>query len=209
MVEDRPELFTKDEYVISQKLLSVKNTFVIKDKNENELGRAKKELLSLGPKVRIFDKNEEKVGMLKGKLISLRNKTALENWREEKVGTMKQKLWKFFGTKYWIEDETGKRIMEIEGDFTGHNFDFFGPNGKKIAEVGEAWISLGDHYGVQLTEEGKRQDVDPFFILAATLGVDTYQKQGGGSWLKNFIWCGGCIGVFIIIFLIYQLLMFL
>lgn len=202
MKEERPELFRKDEYIISQKLLSVKDTYVIKDKNENEIGRAKRELISLGPKVRIFDQNDEKVGMLKGHFISFRNKTGLENWQEEKVGTLKQKLWKFIGTKYWIEDKTGERIMEIEGDFTGHQFNFFDPNGKKIAEVGEAWISLGDHYGIQLTEEGKRQDVDPFLILAAVLAIDTYQKKGGGSWLQSWFTNCTCCGIFVAIILV-------
>jgi len=46
---DVPEIFNQKMFIIDQKLLSVRDTYVIKDESQNELGRAVRKLLSLGP----------------------------------------------------------------------------------------------------------------------------------------------------------------
>ncbi len=67
-----PYIFTLDKYIIDQKLLALRDTYIIKDFDGTELGRATRKLLSFGPKVTITGSEENIVERLEGKALSLR-----------------------------------------------------------------------------------------------------------------------------------------
>ncbi len=174
-MEEKPEIFAYNMYIIDQKLLSIRDTYIIRDENGQELGRATRKILSLGPKVIIKDKQDNEVGRIEGKFISLRREMKFIDWKGEVKGIMKRKLLKFIGSEYWIETPQGERIYTIKGKFTKHNYKIIDDRTNKVvAEVGKKWISLRDSYAVKIYTE----DFDPFLAVCIPIAIDVAEHPG-------------------------------
>ena len=82
---------------------------------------------------------------------------------------VKEHLWTFFKYRFTVDvgaDGPTADDLEIEGDFTGHEYAFL-RGGRPVAQVSEKWFSLADTYGVDVSP-----GEDAVLVLAATVIVD-------------------------------------
>ena len=171
---EKPPLFGLKEYEIRQKILSLtRSTYEIKDKDGNLLGYCKKERISIGPKFWYETLDGEEVGKITGKMFSaLRRTYTIYDVAGNERGKIKRKLLKIFGSKYWLHDAEGNKLATVKGNIVRHNYKIISPDKKRIAEVGKAWISLTDSYGLTIETE-----IDPLLILSFIIIMDDQEHK--------------------------------
>ena len=174
-MSDKPPLFGLSEYEIRQKILSVtRRVYEIKDKAGNLLGYCKKERISMGPKFWFENLDGEEVGRITGKMFSaLRRTYTIYDVAGNERGKIKRKLLKIFGSKYWLHDAEGNKLATVKGNIVRHNYKIISPDKKNLAEVGKAWISLTDSYGLTIETD----EIDPLLMLSFIIIMDDQEHD--------------------------------
>jgi uncharacterized protein YxjI len=156
------------EFIINEKLLSVRNTYVIKNRQQQELGFAKRELVSLGPHYWFEDNSGTRLGEVKGKVISLTSEYEIKDRTGQTVAKAKRKMLKLIGSEWKMEDPHGNEIAKIEGNITHHAYKMVAPDKSTIAEIHLKWVTIKDEYGVEIT----KPDFSPLLVLGFTIAVE-------------------------------------
>ncbi len=165
-------LFDYSKYVMDQKLLSIRNTHIIRDPEGNELGKIEKKLLSIGPKYTFYDNSGAEVGRIEGKILALRPTYRILDPKGNLIATLKKKLLTFLGSQYWFESPEGQKIMLPKGDFLAHEYQITDSTGNALAHISKKWLSIRDSYGIDIV--GK---VDRYLILAAAVCIDAVEHE--------------------------------
>src|SRR5213083_1481830 len=108
--------FRGTQYVIDQKILAIRDTFGIKDRNGNLLAYVKQQLVSFGPKFWYEDTNGQRLGEIHGKVLTIRPTYEIYNAQGQMVAQVKKKLVSMLGEKWWMENSTGQEIAKMKGN---------------------------------------------------------------------------------------------
>jgi predicted heme/steroid binding protein len=73
------EMFDHKEFIVDQRLLSIRNTYVVKNKLGEQLGFIKQEFISLGPKFWFEDNASIRLGEVDGKVLTVRQEYEIKD----------------------------------------------------------------------------------------------------------------------------------
>ena len=166
-------MFENGEFIIDQRLLSVRNTYIVKDKLGQQLGFIKQEFVSMGPKFWFEDNTGAHLGEVDGKVVSVHNEYEIKDPNGQIKARIKKKILKLFGTEWWMEDADGHEIARIRGNIVRHTYDIVGQDKIQIAKVHRNWVTVQDEYCVEMADP----DFNPMFVLAFAVAMDNVEHE--------------------------------
>ncbi len=167
-------VFTGTQYIIEQKIVALRDTFGIKDRNGTLLAYVKKKLVSWGPQFYFETPDGTRMGEMRGKVLTIRPTFEIYD-TQGLVAVVKKKVLKLLGSEWWLEDASGKEIARIKGNITEHNFSIQSPTGSQVALIHKKWVSVRDSYGIEILS----QELDPYVIIAYAIAMDHTQFKTG------------------------------
>jgi uncharacterized protein YxjI len=173
MVQNKVGMFENGEFIIDQRLLSVRNTYIVKDKLGQQLGFIKQEFVSLGPKFWFEDNTGAHLGEVDGKVVTVHNEYEIKDQSGQVKARIKKKILKLFGSEWWMEDADGHEIAKIEGNIVRHTYDIVAHDKKEIAKVHRNWVTVQDEYCVEMANP----DFNPMFVLAFAVAMDNVEHE--------------------------------
>jgi uncharacterized protein YxjI len=170
--------FTGAQFIIEQKIVAMRDTFGIKDRNGNLLAYVKKKMVSLGPNFWFESPNGTRLGEVRGKIVAVRPTFEIHDAQGQLLAVVKKKVLKLLGSEWWLENASGQEVARIRGNITEHDFTIQSPAGTVLAEIHKKWVSVRDSYGVDVLGS----DLNPYVILAYAIAMDNVEyKAGSGS----------------------------
>ncbi len=169
--------FEGNQYVIDQKILTVRDTFGIKDVKGNLLAYVKKQLLSFGPKFWFESPNGERLGEIHGKILTVRPTFEVYDKQGNLLALVKKKILKLLGSEWWMETTDGQRIARIKGNIVDHDYRIETPSGNRIAQVHKKWVAIRDSYGVEILD----RVISPYLTLSYVIAMDNAQHNQSKS----------------------------
>jgi uncharacterized protein YxjI len=166
-------MFDRTEFIVNQKLLAIRNTYVIKDRQGQQLGFVKQEFLSWGPHFWFEDNAGNRLGDINGKVLTIHNEYEIKDNRGQLHGKVKKKIMKLIGTEWWMEDPNGNEIARIKGNFIHHTYQIVAPDNSVIAKVHLAWVTIRDEYGIEIMKPG----FDPLLVLGYAIALDNVEHE--------------------------------
>ncbi len=164
-------MWKQREFTVDQRLLTVRNTYVIKDRIGQELGFIKQELLSWGPHFWFEDDAGTKFGEIDGKVLTAHHEYQVKNDNGQLVAKVKKKILKLFGTEWWLEDAEGHEVARIKGNVVHHTYDMVASDKSVVAKVHRNWVTVSDEYCVEVV----KQDFSSFLVLAFAVALDNVE----------------------------------
>ena len=151
-------------YVMKQQLFTWGDRFVIKDEQEQDAFQVQGKVFTLGHQLAFLDMAGNELAFIKQKLLAWG--PTFEIYRSgELYAVVHKELFTFFTSKFTIE-VPGPGYLEVEGDYTNHEYTF-ARNGQLVAAVSKAWFSWAETYGVNVVDEE-----DAPLILACTVAIE-------------------------------------
>jgi len=166
-------LFDTKEFIVNQKLLTVRNTYVIKNRQGHQLGLIKKEFVSLGPHFWFEDNLGNHLGEICGKIMTIHNEYDIKNKSGQTIARIKKKIMKLLGSEWWMEDAFGKKIARIKGNVVHHTYEMIAPDKTPIAKVHLKWATIREEYCIEIA----KPDFDPLLVLGYAAAMDTVEHQ--------------------------------
>jgi uncharacterized protein YxjI len=157
-------------YVLKEKVLTLTDSFTIRDSNGSEVYRVKGKLLSIGDKLSLHDMAGEELALIRQEIITLTPSYRIYRGGELQADVSK-KLLTVFRDKFKVDMKDGSPDLEIVGNILDYEYSFR-REGREVAHVSKKWISIGDSYGVQV-DEGE----DDVLILACAVIVDLINHE--------------------------------
>ncbi len=171
------EMLENRQFIIDQRLLSVRNTYVVKDRSAQELGFIKQEFLSVGPNFWLEDLRGNHLGTINGKVVSVHAEYDIKDKEGQLKAKVKKKILKLFGSEWWMEDPRGQEIARINGNFVEHTYDILSPRREIIAKVHLNWVTIRDEYCIEIFS----QDFDPLLVLGFAVAMDNIEHKERGK----------------------------
>jgi uncharacterized protein YxjI len=161
------------EFTIDQRLLTVRNTYVVKSKFGEQLGFIKQEFLSWGPKFWLEDNAGTHLGEMDGKVLTVHHEYEIKDKNDQVKARIKKKILKLFGSEWWMEDAEGREMARIKGNIVHHTYDILAPDKSVIAKVHLNWATISDEYCIEII----KQDFDPLLILGYAVAMDNVEHS--------------------------------
>lgn len=174
-------VFSGKEYIIEQKIVALRDTFGIKDRNGNLLAYVKKKIVSWGPQFYFETPDGSRLGEMRGKVLTVRPTFEIYE-AQSLVAVVKKKNLKLLGSEWWLEDGSGTEIARIKGNITEHNFSIQSPSGTEIAQINKKWVSVRDSYGIEILSE----ELTPYVIIAYAIAMDHAEFKAGKGFKPHF-----------------------
>ena len=149
-------------YLVRQKIFSIGDSFSIKDESGNDVFIARRQILSLGKKLRIFDLAGIEICYIEQKLFKFMPEYDIYIAGQH-IANIKKKF-AFFKNDFIITSPGNEYY--VNGDIWAHEFDINNSN-QVIARISKKYFSLSDTYGVDI--DG---DQDQVTILALAIVID-------------------------------------
>ncbi len=165
--------FSGNSYIIDQKILSIRDTFGIKDRNGSLLAYVKQQLVSFGPKFWYEDTSGQKLGEIHGKVLTIRPTYEIYNAQGQMVAQVKKKLVSMLGEKWWMENSSGQEIAKMKGNIWEHDYNIQDMSGQPIAQIHKKWVSVRDSYGIEILSTS----IDPYMIISYAISLDHTEKK--------------------------------
>jgi uncharacterized protein YxjI len=169
--------FAGTQFIVEQKIMAMRDTFGIKDRNGNLLAYVKKKIVSLGPNFWFESPDGARLGEVKGKILAVRPTFEIYDTQGQLLAVVKKKVLKFLGSEWWLENASGQEVARIKGNITEHDFTIQSPVGTALAQIHKKWVSVRDSYGVEILSS----DLDPYTILAYAIAMDHVEYKGKGT----------------------------
>lgn len=173
MVQEKVTMLENSEFILDQRLLSVRNTYIVKDKLGEQLGFIKQEFVSLGPKFWFEDNTGAHLGEVDGKIVTVHNEYEIKDQSGQVKARIKKKILKLFGSEWWMEDAEGREIAKIEGNIVRHTYDIVDRDKSKIAKVHRNWVTIQDEYCIEIANP----HFNPMFVLAFAVAMDNVEHK--------------------------------
>jgi uncharacterized protein YxjI len=158
-------------YVMRQKLLSLADSFTIKDENERDAYVVKGKVFSFGDKLSFQDPAGNELVYIEQRLLNW--SPTYELWRgADMLAVVKRELFSFIHHRFTV-DVPGPDDLEAEGDFLDHEYAFTRSD-RVVATASKKWFSWTDTYGIEITE-----GEDPVLLLASAVVVDLVCHDDG------------------------------
>jgi len=161
------------EFIIDQRLLTVRNTYVVKNRNGEQLGLIKQEFVSFGPKFWLEENSGDHIGEIDGKVVTVHHEYEIKDKNGQLKARVKKKILKLFGSEWWMEDIDGNRIAKIKGNIVHHTYDMIAQDETPIARVHLNWATISDEYCVEIV----KQDFDPLLALGYAIAMDNVEHS--------------------------------
>lgn len=165
--------FSGNAYIIEQKILALRDTFGIKDRNGNLLAYVKKQLVSFGPKFWYEGTSQERLGEIHGKVLAIRPTFEIYDAQAQMVAQVKKKILTVFGEQWWMENASGQEIAKVKGNIFEHDYHIQDMSGQAIAQIHKKWVSVRDSYGVEILNPS----FDPYLVLSYCISLDNTEKR--------------------------------
>jgi len=149
-------------FYIKQKIFSIGDKFSIVDFSGKDVFNVEGKVFSLGNKLRIYDLDNNEIVYIEQKLFKLLPEYNI--YLNGNYAARVKKEFTFFSNRFDIDSNMGN--YEIEGDFFAHDFSI-SKNGSTVAEVNKKWLSWGDTYEINISD-----DENYAFILAMVIVID-------------------------------------
>jgi uncharacterized protein YxjI len=169
--------FAGNEYIVEQKILTLRDTFGIKNTAGNLLAYVKKQIVSFGPKFWFEGPNGERLGEVHGKVLSVRPTFEIYGEQGTLLAAVKKKILKLLGSEWWMENSSGQEIARIKGNIVEHDYRIETPSGSRIAQVHKKWMTIRDSYGVQILD----RSIHPYLTLSYVIAMDHAEHKGSKS----------------------------
>ena len=166
-------MFEYRAFIIDQRLLSVRNTYVVKDRNDQQLGFIKQEFVSWGPKFWFEDNTGSHLGEIDGKVITIHKEYSIKDKDGQVKAKIKKKILKLFGSEWWMEDDTGREMARIQGNVIHHTYAVVAPDKTAIAEIHRRWVTIQDEYCIEIVN----LSFDPMLVLAFAIAMDNVEHE--------------------------------
>ncbi len=166
-------LFSDSGYIIEQKILALRDTFGVKDRNGNLLAYVKKQLVSFGPKFWYETPDGNKLGEIHGKVLTVRPTFEIYNGQGQLVAQVKKQLLKLIGEAWWMEDPSGQRIAKINGNIWEHDYTVQDMSGAPIAQIHKKWVTVRDSYSLEMVNP----NFDPYLVISYAISLDNTEKR--------------------------------
>ncbi|HUR00356.1 MAG TPA: LURP-one-related family protein [Gemmatimonadaceae bacterium] len=151
-------------YVMRQKLLSLSDSFTIKDEAGRDAFRVKGKIFSFGDKLSFQDMAGNELVFIEQKIFNWG--PTYELWRgEEMIAEVKRHLFSFLHHRFTV-DVPGPNDLEAVGDFFDHEY-VLERGDVPVATVSKRWFSFADTYGIDIDDKE-----DQVLILATAVVVD-------------------------------------
>jgi len=161
------------EFIVNQKLLTVRNTYVIKNRQGKRLGLIKKEFVALGPHFWFEDNSGNHLGEICGKVMTIHNEYDIKNNSGQVMARIKKKIAKMFGSEWWMEDVFGKEIARIKGNIVHHTYEMIASDKTPIAKVHLKWATIREEYCIEIV----KPDFDPLLVLGYAVAMDMVEHR--------------------------------
>jgi len=161
-------VFAGSQYIIEQKIVALRNTFGIKNRNGDLLAYVKKQIVSFGPKFWFETPDGTKLGEVHGLMLTVRPTFEIYDAQGTILAIVQKKILKILGSEWWLEDTAGQEIARIKGNIVQHNFVIQSPTGTQIAKIHKKWVTVRGSYGIDIFT----RDVDPYIIIAYAIAMD-------------------------------------
>ena len=169
--------FLGNEFIIEQKIVAMRDTYGIKDRNGNLLAYVKKKMVSIGPNFWFESPDGTRLGEVKGKVVAVRPTFEIYDTQAQLIAVVKKKMLKLLGSEWWLENASGQEVARITGNITAHDFTIESPAGAALAQIHKKWVSVRDSYGVEILSS----DLDPYTILAYAIAMDHVEYKSKGT----------------------------
>jgi len=156
------------EFTVDQRLLSVRNTYVVKNRLGEQLGFIKQEFVSWGPHFWLEDNLGAHQGEIDGKVVTVHHEYEIKDKDGQVKARIKKKILKLFGSEWWMEDVDGHEIARIKGNIVHHTYDIVAPDKTTLAKVHLNWATIRDEYCIEVV----KQDFDPLLVLGYAIAMD-------------------------------------
>ena len=162
------------EFTVDQRLLSIRNTYVLKNRLGEQLGFVKQEFVSWGPHFWLEDNSGTRLGEIDGKVVTVHHEYAIKDADGQVRGRVKKKILRLFGSEWWMEDVDGREIARIRGNIVHHTYDIVAPDKTTIAKVHLNWATIKDEYCVEIVKQG----FDSLLVLGYAIAMDHVEHSG-------------------------------
>jgi len=150
------------KFYIREKIFSIGDNFSIKDVSGNDVFNVEGKIFSMGNKLRIYDMYNNEMVYIEQKLFKLLPEYNI--YLKGNYAARVKKEFTFFSNRFDIDSSMGN--YEIDGDFFAHDFSIT-KNGSTVAEINKKWVSWGDTYEINISEQENYA-----FILALVIVID-------------------------------------
>ena len=165
--------FNQSEYVIDKKILALRDTFAVKNRQGELLGYVKKKIVSIGPQFWFEDLNGQRLGEVHGKILTIRHTYEIFNASALQLAVINKKIMKLFGTEWWLEAPPGIEVARVQGNILNHDYSMVNPAKNPIAQVHKKWISVRDSYCIEVFDTG----FDRLLVLGFAIAMDSVQFE--------------------------------
>ncbi|MCJ7431727.1 LURP-one-related family protein [Candidatus Bathyarchaeota archaeon] len=162
------------EFIVDQRLLSIRNIYVVKNKSGEQLGCIKQEFVSFGPKFWLEDNSGTHLGEIDGKILTVHHEYEIKDRDGQLKAKIKKKILKLFGSEWWMENADGREIARIRGNIVRHTYDIVARDKTVIAKVHLNWVTISDEYCVEIVQ----QNFDPLLVLGYAVAMDHVEHSG-------------------------------
>jgi len=172
-------MFDTKQYIVEQKLATLRFILCVKDVNGTLLGYIKHQRKGLAGFNFLFeDTLGTRLGEVDRKGAFFPSECEVKDRNGQLVARIryiKESKWRGW---YWMEDAQGQRLFTTgKGDYKAHGFQLTAPDGSAIAQVHKKWVTARDSYGVEIL----RQGFDPFLILSYVVIMHERARAGHRS----------------------------
>src|SRR5437879_7285723 len=172
--------FVGSQFIVEQKILSIRDTLSIKDRNGKLLSYVKEKYLSWGPQFWFEAPEGSRWGEIHGKVLTIRPTFEIYNPQGQLIAVVKKKLLKIIGSEWWMENASGTEIAKIHGNILSHDYVIQTPDGKVISQIHKKWVTVRDSYCVEI----QNTTLDSYLILSFVISLDEsfeYHHHNVGS----------------------------
>ena len=165
-------------YVMKQKVVTLRDSFVIYDEHGKQVFQAKGKLISAGERLSLRGMDGKKLLSIRQKIVSL-----VPRYRIRRGGKLlaevKKRAFTPVKDRFKAKTKDGSSNLEIVGNLLDHEYRVR-RKGKTVARISEKWIAASDSYGVDV-DKGE----DDVLILACAVIVDMISHRGAHPQLAD------------------------
>lgn len=149
-------------FIVTQKLLSLADSFVIHDEYNNPVYNVEGKLFALGSKLKLYNMNGGEEIYIEQQLFKFLPEYHLYR-KGHKLGVIKKEF-TFLKPNFNIQATSGH--YKLEGDFFSHNFNII-KGGKPVAQISKKFFAMRDSYTIDIVP-----GEDESFLLGICIVID-------------------------------------
>ncbi|TFG02790.1 MAG: hypothetical protein EU542_04165 [Promethearchaeota archaeon] len=155
------------EFLLKEKLFSIRDQVKIFNTNQQELGFFKGKIIKIGNTYRLYpiETPEKAILTVSEKIISMRSSYSFyrgpDKDNDKLIGQLKRKLVSI-KPNYWFEDKEGNKLFTMKGNIWALKYKIL-LEGKEVAQINKKLFKIKGTYGVKM--DPKLDDDSAMLIL--------------------------------------------